>query len=30
MSALTLISEHACYGGVQRFYEHASSERADR
>jgi S-formylglutathione hydrolase len=26
MSALTLISEHACFGGVQRFYQHASSE----
>jgi S-formylglutathione hydrolase len=26
MSALSLISEHACYGGVQRFYEHPSSE----
>lgn len=26
MSALTLISEHACYGGVQRFYRHDSLE----
>ena len=26
MSALTLISEHACYGGVQRFYRHESRE----
>jgi S-formylglutathione hydrolase len=26
MGALTLISEHACYGGVQRFYKHESSE----
>ncbi|MGA2708309.1 MAG: S-formylglutathione hydrolase [Steroidobacteraceae bacterium] len=26
MSILQLISEHACYGGVQRFYEHESSE----
>ena len=26
MSGLKLLSEHACYGGVQRFYEHASSE----
>ncbi len=26
MGALNLISEHVCYGGVQRFYEHASSE----
>ena len=26
MSALNLISEHACYGGVQRFYKHESRE----
>ena len=26
MSALQLISEHACFGGVQRFFEHASQE----
>jgi S-formylglutathione hydrolase len=26
LSAITLISEHACYGGVQRFYRHESSE----
>ena len=26
VSALTLISEHACYGGVQRFYRHESRE----
>jgi S-formylglutathione hydrolase len=26
MSALNLLSEHACYGGVQRFYRHESSE----
>jgi S-formylglutathione hydrolase len=26
MSAMTLVSEHACYGGVQRFYRHESSE----
>jgi S-formylglutathione hydrolase len=26
MSALNLISEHACYGGVQRFYRHESRE----
>jgi S-formylglutathione hydrolase len=26
LSALTLISEHACYGGVQRFYRHDSRE----
>ena len=26
MSDLTLISEHACYGGVQRFYRHDSRE----
>jgi S-formylglutathione hydrolase len=25
MSALELLSEHACFGGVQRFYRHASS-----
>jgi len=25
-SALRLVSEHRCYGGVQRFYEHASVE----
>lgn len=25
MDALELISEHACFGGVQRFYSHASS-----
>ncbi len=25
MTALTLRSEHACFGGVQRFYEHRSS-----
>jgi S-formylglutathione hydrolase len=23
---LTLLSEHACFGGVQRFYQHASTE----
>jgi S-formylglutathione hydrolase len=26
MSALTLISEHACFGGMQRFYKHDSRE----
>jgi len=26
MSGLALISEHACYGGVQRFYRHESQE----
>jgi S-formylglutathione hydrolase len=26
MSALELIAEHACYGGVQRFYRHPSAE----
>jgi S-formylglutathione hydrolase len=26
MSALTQLSEHACFGGVQRFYKHDSSE----
>ncbi|MDP9083267.1 MAG: S-formylglutathione hydrolase [Pseudomonadota bacterium] len=26
MSALNLMSEHACYGGVQRFYKHDSRE----
>jgi len=26
MSGLALISEHACYGGVQRFYRHESHE----
>jgi S-formylglutathione hydrolase len=26
MSALSLTSEHACYGGVQRFYRHESRE----
>ena len=26
MSALTLISEHGCFGGVQRFYKHDSRE----
>ena len=26
MSAITLVSEHACYGGVQRFYRHESHE----
>ena len=26
MSALTLISEHACFGGEQRFYKHDSRE----
>jgi S-formylglutathione hydrolase len=26
MNDLTLISEHACYGGVQRFYRHESRE----
>jgi S-formylglutathione hydrolase len=26
MSSLTLVSEHACYGGVQRFYRHESRE----
>ena len=25
-STLELVSEHACFGGVQRFYKHASSE----
>ena len=25
MPALELLSEHACFGGVQRFYQHASS-----
>jgi S-formylglutathione hydrolase len=26
MSTIQLLSEHGCYGGVQRFYEHASRE----
>jgi S-formylglutathione hydrolase len=26
MSSITLLSEHACYGGVQRFYRHESRE----
>ena len=26
MAALELLSEHACFGGVQRFYRHASRE----
>jgi len=26
MSTLTVVSEHACYGGVQRFYKHESRE----
>ncbi len=26
MSALSLVSEHACFGGVQRFYKHDSRE----
>ena len=26
MSELSLVSEHACYGGAQRFYRHESSE----
>ena len=26
MSALTLLSEHGCFGGVQRFYKHDSRE----
>jgi S-formylglutathione hydrolase len=26
MSALELLAEHACYGGIQRFYRHASVE----
>jgi S-formylglutathione hydrolase len=26
MSAITVVSEHACYGGVQRFYRHESRE----
>ena len=26
MAALELISEHACFGGVQRFFQHASQE----
>lgn len=26
MSAISLVSEHACYGGVQRFYRHESRE----
>ena len=26
MAALQLISEHACFGGVQRFFAHASQE----
>jgi S-formylglutathione hydrolase len=26
MSALNLVSEHACFGGVQRFYKHESRE----
>ncbi|MFX4918168.1 hypothetical protein ABTB83_19660, partial [Acinetobacter baumannii] len=25
MSTLELLSEHACFGGVQRFYRHASA-----
>jgi S-formylglutathione hydrolase len=28
MNGLELVSEHACYGGMQRFYRHASSETA--
>ena len=26
MAALELLSEHACFGGTQRFYQHASTE----
>ena len=26
MSTLSLISEHGCFGGVQRFYKHDSRE----
>ncbi len=26
MAALELVSEHACFGGVQRIYSHASTE----
>jgi S-formylglutathione hydrolase len=26
MSNLKPVSEHACFGGLQRFYEHASKE----
>ena len=26
MSSIELVSEHGCYGGVQRFYKHASRE----
>lgn len=26
MSSLTLLNEHACFGGVQRYYQHASNE----
>ena len=26
MSALTVIAEHSCFGGVQRFYRHESRE----
>ena len=26
MTAISLVSEHACYGGVQRFYRHESRE----
>ena len=26
MAATELVSEHACFGGVQRFYQHASRE----
>ena len=26
MSSIELVSEHGCFGGVQRFYKHASRE----
>ena len=26
MSTIDLVSEHGCYGGVQRFYKHSSRE----
>ena len=28
MSAAVVLAEHACFGGVQRFYEHASQSVA--
>ena len=26
LASLTLVSEHACFGGLQRFYQHDSAE----